>query len=77
MIDNMKKKFAVQYERFATHTIRKVVPISKLGYNNYDDLPVEDVHLVMTQTGSNVQQAVRAIRNNNNDIVNAIAELTT
>lgn len=36
----------------------------------------KDVELVMSQAGVSRARSVKALRNNNNDIVNAIMELT-
>lgn len=40
-------------------------------------IEAKDIELVISQTGVGRGRAVRALKNNNNDIVNAILELTT
>jgi nascent polypeptide-associated complex subunit alpha len=40
-------------------------------------IEAKDIELVISQTGVSRGKAVRALKGNNNDIVNAILELTT
>lgn len=61
------------------HTTKVVAPIAEESEEEeVDDTGVEDkdVDLVMTQANVSRAKAVRALKNNQNDIVNAIMELT-
>ena len=49
----------------------------ELGEVDETGIESKDLELVISQTGVSRAKAVRALKNNNNDIVNAILELTT
>lgn len=53
-------------------------PIQEESEEEVDDADVEekDIDLVMTQANVTRAKAVKALKNNKNDIVNAIMELT-
>ena len=55
-----------------------VVPEEDEDEGEIDETGVEpkDIDLIISQTGVSRAKAVRALKNNNNDIVNAILELT-
>ncbi|WP_172979323.1 hypothetical protein [Pseudomonas kitaguniensis] len=41
-----------------------------------DGIDPKDIELVMSQTGASLEKVIAALRRNQNDIVNAILELT-
>jgi nascent polypeptide-associated complex subunit alpha len=47
-----------------------------VGASDETGVDTKDIQLVMDQAKCAKSQAVRALRNNNNDLVNAIMELT-
>lgn len=53
-------------------------PIQEESEEEVDDADVEekDIDLVMTQANVTRAKAIKALKNNKNDIVNAIMELT-
>lgn len=61
-----------------TGTTTVVAPIAEEDEEEVDDTGVDekDIDLVMSQANVIRSKAIRALKNNNNDIVNAIMELT-
>jgi nascent polypeptide-associated complex subunit alpha len=61
-----------------TGTTNVVAPIAEEDEEEVDDTGVDekDIDLVMSQANVVRSKAIRALKNNNNDIVNAIMELT-
>jgi len=53
------------------------VPEEEEGEIDETGIEAKDIELVISQTSVSRGKAVRALKNNNNDIVNAILELTT
>lgn len=55
-----------------------VAPIAEEDEEDVDDTGVDekDIELVITQANTTRAKAIKALKNNNNDIVNAIMELT-
>ena len=53
-----------------------LVSIFSLSYVDETGVEVKDIELVMSQANVSRAKAVRALKNNSNDIVNAIMELT-
>lgn len=62
----------------STGTSATVAPIAEEDEEEVDDTGVEDkdLELVMSQANVPRSKAIRALKNNSNDIVNAIMELT-
>ena len=60
------------------NTIKPVAPIAEEDEEEIDETGVDekDIELVITQANTTRAKAIRALKNNNNDIVNAIMELT-
>ncbi|XP_022912143.1 nascent polypeptide-associated complex subunit alpha [Onthophagus taurus] len=65
-------------EGAASNATTSVPPITEESDEEVDDTGVEDkdIELVMTQANVSRPKAVKALKNNQNDIVNAIMELT-
>nr|XP_022909576.1 nascent polypeptide-associated complex subunit alpha-like [Onthophagus taurus] len=65
-------------EGAASNATTSVPPITEESDEEVDDTDVEDkdIELVMTQANVSCPKAVKALKNNQNDIVNAIMELT-
>ncbi|XP_055381720.1 nascent polypeptide-associated complex subunit alpha [Condylostylus longicornis] len=59
-------------------TTSSVAPIAEEDEEEVDETGVDekDIELVITQANTTRAKAIKALRNNNNDIVNAIMELT-
>jgi len=59
-------------------TTTSVAPIAEEDEEDVDETGVDekDIELVVTQANTTRPKAIRALKNNNNDIVNAIMELT-
>lgn len=59
-------------------TTTSVAPIAEEDEEEVDETGVDekDIDLVITQANTSRAKAIRALKNNNNDIVNAIMELT-
>lgn len=62
----------------AVGTTTSVAPIAEEDEEEVDETGVDekDIELVITQANTTRAKAIRALKNNNNDIVNAIMELT-
>lgn len=62
----------------AAGTNATVAPIAEEDEEEVDDTGVDDkdIELVMSQANASRAKAIRALKNNSNDIVNAIMELT-
>lgn len=62
----------------ATGTSATVAPIAEEDEEDVDESGVDekDIELVISQANVKRQRAIKALKNNNNDIVNAIMELT-
>jgi nascent polypeptide-associated complex subunit alpha len=60
------------------HCFKVPAPIQEESEEEVDDADVEekDIDLVMTQANVTRAKAIKALKNNKNDIVNAIMELT-
>ncbi|KAI4469178.1 nascent polypeptide associated complex alpha subunit-related [Holotrichia oblita] len=65
-------------EGAASNTTTSVAPIAEESDEEVDETGVEekDIELVMTQANVSRSKAIKALKNNQNDIVNAIMELT-
>lgn len=75
------EKFKAPEAAGATDTIgatTSVAPIAEEDEEEVDETGVDekDIELVITQANTTRAKAIRALKNNNNDIVNAIMELT-
>jgi nascent polypeptide-associated complex subunit alpha len=64
--------------RLAPNQAQAVPSASAVGEEDVDETGVDpkDIELVVSQAGCSRGQAVKALKNNDNDIVNAIMELT-
>lgn len=74
------KSSRVVYVQLSEHLffIQVPAPIQEESEEEVDDADVEekDIDLVMTQANVTRAKAIKALKNNKNDIVNAIMELT-
>jgi nascent polypeptide-associated complex subunit alpha len=63
---------------FSLFAAPAVAPIAEEDEEEVDETGVDekDIDLVMSQANVTRAKAIRALKNNNNDIVNAIMELT-
>ena len=68
---------ATQAQQFKPDVAKPAEPITEIEENVDDDgVEAKDVELIMSQANVSRAKAVEALKNNNNDIVNAIMELT-
>ena len=71
--------YELSEDKLLTFFFHKVpAPIQEESEEEVDDADVEekDIDLVMTQANVTRAKAIKALKNNKNDIVNAIMELT-